>query len=63
MLRFRTVLLAIVGISLAVFALSYFIYRYLFKKELKNNKLNGLMLVLIVAGGVLTYNPLKQYIQ
>lgn len=63
MLRFRTVLIGVLGICLAVFALSYFIYRYLFKKELKNKKLNIFMLILVVIGGVLVYNPAKQYIQ
>ncbi|APB31291.1 hypothetical protein [Vagococcus teuberi] len=63
MLRFRTVLLGIVGIGLLVFALSYFVYRFIFKKDLKNMKINILMILLAVIGGTLFYSPAKQYIQ
>lgn len=63
MLRFRTVLLGIVGIGLLVFAISYFVYRFIFKKDFKNMKINILMILLAVIGGTLFYSPAKQYIQ
>ena len=49
-MRFREALLIFVGISLLVFSLSYFFYRLLFKRNLKNWKLNCLMVILSIFG-------------
>ncbi|HCM90239.1 MULTISPECIES: glycoside hydrolase [Vagococcus] len=49
-MRFREALIVFVGISIMVFGFSYFIYRYFFKKDLKNWKLNCFMLIVAFAG-------------
>ncbi|MFW7433114.1 hypothetical protein [Vagococcus carniphilus] len=49
-MRFREALIIFVGISLMVFGISYFIYRYIFKKDLKNWKLNVFMIVVTLSG-------------
>lgn len=49
-MRFREALLLFAGVCIMAFGISYFIYRYIFKKDLKNWKLNILMVVVTTAG-------------
>ncbi|MBO0476918.1 hypothetical protein DOK76_07540 [Vagococcus sp. DIV0080] len=49
-MRFREALLIFLGISLLAFGISYFIYRWIFKKDLKNWKINVSMIVVSLIG-------------
>ncbi|MFW3577211.1 hypothetical protein ACN9KL_02010 [Vagococcus fluvialis] len=49
-MRFREALILFIGISIMVFGLSYFVYRYFFKKDLKDKKMNIFMLIVAAVG-------------
>lgn len=49
-MRFREALLLFIGICVMTFGISYFIYRYLFKKDIKNMKMNIFMLIVTILG-------------
>lgn len=63
MIRFRTMLLGALGLSLIVFALSYFFYRLVFKKNLKNFQINLVMIIVAIIGCIFLYDPTNQFIQ
>ncbi len=49
-MRFREALILFIGICIMVFGLSYFVYRYFFKKDLKDKKMNIFMLIISAIG-------------
>lgn len=49
-MRFREALIVFLGISIFIFGLSYFVYRYFFKKNLKDKKINITMLIISAIG-------------
>lgn len=61
-MRYRIVLMGVLGIALIVFAISYFFYRLVFKKDLKQKWINLSMIGLMIVGLGLLYSPVSQYI-
>ncbi|WP_326717877.1 hypothetical protein [Vagococcus jeotgali] len=61
-MRYRIVLIGVIGIALMVFAFSYVVYGLLFKKKLKNKTWNVIMVIVFILGGALLYSPARQYI-
>ncbi|MGX6994078.1 hypothetical protein CBF34_10620 [Vagococcus penaei] len=62
-MRYREVLIGIIGVGLIVFALSYFIYKWFFKKKKQTGMIiNIAMIILLFVGGGMFYLPAKEFV-
>lgn len=62
-MRIREALFVIIGVSIMTFALSYFIYRLIFKKDLKNWRINVAVILCFVVGAAISTPPSIKFLE